>query len=269
MRSKAILAVAVATLVLLAGCGGVLSPSDQSPTDAPTENPETPAEFGPESLSEANYDAHTTALNEAGSFSATEELYLASNTSEETITITSTFRLNETRSYSNQTDLFGGNVETYMADGVTSQQTTNPFTQEVTVDSVATENASEGFGYEGVTVVDTTTATGPNYFEDGQLENLSLDKSGYTDFNDQRVAVYEVSDSDLAAYFESAEQGVSSVQEAELTVYVNADGVFVYQNFYLKGEVEGEVLTIQSSHTIDDVGTTDVPAPEWLPNELE
>jgi hypothetical protein len=254
---RTLVPVAVAVLILLAGCGGGAGPSTDTPTpttETPTATPAGPSASPP---SPADLDG----VNESGADVRTLVTGHRDALTGRSLTLEFTVVNNDSRT----------KLTEYVATGASP----------LLLRSEANGRSQASYVANGTTYVRTTQDGEPSYRTSNRTTGLTRPAS-YTGASDigqyMRALDYEpngtaVENGTGVLVLEATEGGFNETAMAEQNVTVDSfrstasvdeDGVIRTFVYHVEGTNSGEPFTYTTRIRVSDVGSTDVPRPDWL-----
>ncbi|WP_058994358.1 hypothetical protein [Haloarcula sp. CBA1127] len=243
-----LLTVLVMSLLVLAGCAG----------GGPTTGDGTDADDGgaaPADRDDLSVEAADRLLRDAGSFTA--RWSYSTTEAGETATITNAYRVDLQANRSLETFTMSGpdartDFETFVADG-----------------SAYTRYETDGEAFYQVRPQDDTSFQ--SAVDRGTVSYESVDDArfvGTETFDGVTVDRYEYSDLSTWRQFGAGAFGSGgnvTVTDFTVVILVDSDGLARQTAWTLTGETDdGETVSIEWRYEITDVGSTDVPDPDWL-----
>lgn len=279
VRRRHLAVVAVATLVLLAGCGGSTVTETTTTTTSPTTTTATTTAttttpVGP--LVEVDGDSlrsdHVDALRSAGSFSSDFRFVTASENG--TVRIHDRIRVGDdrTRLRSNVTSQNPRGKSTQTTDRyVTSDRTYQRRTLEVggrTSQNFAA--ASPPYANASVTPVNFSRAAFAGYLQSAAL--IKWREAGTTTYHDTTVTRYRATDPaqferfrDQTGFGASGQSRIENVESTNATLLVGNDGAVRYYHVFVGGRTNGSIRVSELRVEVGRLGETTVSEPDWLP----
>lgn len=256
MKKQVFLALGLAALMLSAGC---LNFTNSSSGDFPDE------------LSSEDLDTHRSNLANASSYESSVAITITSGGGEAS-NINQTFRIdNADEQYyvESMSNLLGDvTTETFTNDSATWQRTSvngGEFSYDY-AEAPYNETSNDTFT-QPLRPVNVTQAE-RGFAPLGGDTTISAD--GTTTYNGEQVGVYEANTEEVRTLLnETSDENLGAtdgtIDDASLTVYLNEDGVLVYQNLNVSGTGEqGASFTVDATYTVSNVDNTDVTQPSWL-----
>lgn len=251
----------VAMMMLVAGCGGLVGDDGDTEPEIDEEIPEDGAH--PDSaVDETTVDTHKEALEDAGSFEATQSVETAVDGEvSEQMSFETTFAIDMVNNQSLQSESSPEmTIERYTEGDTTYQMLDRGGQTEV-------DSASAPYGDEmgAIQPVNTENAMGGDLVS---LDNANYQETGTETIDGVEVTVYE-SDTDAAADALQEQMDQDPNSNAEITgftatVKIDSDGVIRYQEMVLSVTQNGEDIEQTVSHEVTAVGDTVVDEPEWV-----
>lgn len=254
-----LLAVAVATLVAVAGCTGANGPSTATPTDNSTSMNDTQAEeIEPLQQLNGSYlnNATTAAVEDGGSYTRTTSYYYELNTT-----------LQQGSSWTNSSQRVDFAADRGVRDTTTTVLGTPP---SVTTSTVYTDenasysrvNNSQGVSYNmqsGLEAVNLTTYRQNYTFLTAAFE---YEANGTATVGDTTTVRYTSTNLSDDSYLGG--DGNVTVANSSSTLYVDADGAVRRMTAAYTLEADSGTSRTELTITLTDVGATTVTEPSWL-----
>ncbi|QLC32932.1 hypothetical protein EFA46_001465 [Halarchaeum sp. CBA1220] len=268
MRTPPLSAIAVVTLLVLAGCTGLSGTGENQPTSETTPDVSSDEFPNASAIDQSVFDTHATALANTSFTLSTEK----NRTDRNPPPLENNFTyMNDTgriladpaasRYLAHSSGFFSGNV-TYYSEGSTTYmmwQEGNDSTVKPAIGFRIFNESSEQYLWNGLFSRD------PGY--DFGAINATYEREGVEMFQGAPVMRYEATGADaLTGRWEGGRNW--SYKNFSATLLLDEDGVIRhYEYTFVKPSEHRTRLRYSKVYTLSDVGSTDVQKPAWAPDD--